>query len=607
MAHVGPAYRIGTARSSNGVPVDVYKLDSFAYERAARLLHTNMWVATCRHAVVAETLSTPPDFYWKDEQRHPSPAFAALISERWMPTAENVMNFVWTLGVVPVRLVRDGAEYVPEVVKGTLGHDYEIGTYIDDYDMRQRYVFWDLRAGSNATLARNAIGFLDNILTPTANASAIDTHRASDGERDADDPTRYVHVLSGFGYDPTPLGELRSPLSAMLRDHDYEDMMALFDARGEALRSDPALLTETAPESAGVLRDKDRIDYFRDGDATRRDSQHAFVRNDSELALVQHHQMAVYGEEAVDGAHRGSALRTGDIDRPMPLNNVFPLPVNHRLAQQTHPPARGDRVAARRMFQDMVAAAMGLPRSSLIADTGHSSTNAQVASRVVHVTVAWWRALLSRFFTYMYRASPYDVQDTKESISQQLLRYVAARSASLNGVAELPSGASPSVGDEAPMSPEEMFGKDLLSPVTVRFSVASTAAGEEVLSQLFGAYASAVIDYPAYCRQTRAHLGLANSPDRPPTKDPFSRDEKLGILRQRFAKPIKQLAAVGDRIFPDPEKEKKETEKRKAAGKPSKPAPAHKEKERDDRPTKQAKQPKAAKDVRVKRQKPDDG
>lgn len=567
-----------TVRCADGVEVSGHALDVATHARAVRLHHETAWASTLRRAVMNAVLAVKPEFFWNDKPMALTPEFRALVESRWLPACADIMDAVWTLGVVPVRLVRDvGGNLVPEVVKGRLGVDYRLATYVDSVDRRQRYIYTDA-----IDAARHEAHWRHH------HHHEHDHEHHHDGEhqhhqRDEPDSAR-VRVLSGFGYDPGSDGSLRSPIAALVAEHEFFSMLRMFDARLEARRCDASLLTETTPESAGVLKDKDRFDFYADSDRTATQAEGAFARNAAELEAMRRQQMGAFGADAVeDAARRGSAALSGDLDRPVLVDKLFPLPVGHKLVQLSHPPPRGDWVALTRMHQDVTAAAYGMPRSNLVSDTAHSQTGMMVTQRSLHATVTYWREVLSSALTQLYQIA-YAADDAEYALERRR----ASEAALGYGFSDAVDAAGPLV-DTGPtaganaLTFDEMFRSagarqrtstsgwldaDGVPTVSVRLALPSTVANDSSVSQLVGAFAIGVIDFATLYRQLRAQIGL-HTDDAVVPRDPWRAEEKLSMVHAHFGGALGALGAAGERLFPKPVEKDADGAKKKDGGKRS--------------------------------------
>lgn len=487
----------------------------------------NTIASACRRLLFDAIFRSGPEFYWKGKPIQPMHEFKKMVHQHWIPFCKRVIDWICIAGIVPITFQRlkDG-NWVPVVPDGRLGVDYDIVITMEG----DRKVFQFVRL-------RNKKGV---VIVPK-----IDTR---------------VYVKGGFGYDPLPSGELTSIVSTIIPQDYFLNRITNYTLRAEFNRSDPQIVTETVPESFGVLGKQDQYDYYGDWDKNRYEQEAKYRLNRDEIiAIIENQKTMMENAPPVPVGETGEPII--DKYKKQTIDNIFPLPVNHKLTRQNMPESRNDWVQLNRHNESLICAAYNVPRAHHIQDEGMSETSVRLAQTTLANTVNGWKTILSQICTDTYNCL-YHEDDCKMAMY------------------------SYSQVELSTMSEEELFDVTNDPRVTVGFPMVPTDTDEGMLQK----YALGMFSFDMYRQLALTSGGYpANVIDSVEgKKDPWNQQYKLQMVRSAKSQDaLQKLAGAGTVVFPvqkplGPAPENKDKDKkRKTKDSSSSSAPKKKPKEKE--------------------------
>jgi hypothetical protein len=476
-----------------------YTVDPVRYAICKSIYLNNPVAASCRRLLLAHIMNCGPEFYWKGKPLAITPEFGSIIQSFWVPFCRDVVDEIIVAGFVPVMLVKvnGGQEIVPRVLKGTMGRDYNI-------------------------MVRNTGGILTYFCVRLVSRTT--------GKPITPKIDRKVTILTGFGFDPSCDGKLTSIMNSIIEQDNFISKMYSYTLKAEYNRSNPQLITETQPESAGLGKDDLMYDYYGDWDKNKYKEEAKYRRNSDEIAQIVQMQMQAK-REMRDEMEMAIAKQTDA--------NIYPLPVGHKLAKQMLPQARSDWVEMNRHNEWLICAAMGVPRSLLIADVGtRNDGSARSVQEGFNDTVNQWKNHLSDILTEVYR-----------SIADEEDRLFAIGMYDKNELLAM---------DESKL--EELVNEPR---VTVGFPMIP----HETMDGLLQKYALGIISWEMFVQLSKAISGypsaLMRYDDSLTKKDPWNQEMKLSMLRSNAGSVLSALGIAGAVVFPELQNAKQDGDKKR--------------------------------------------
>lgn len=277
----------------------------------------------------------------------PDPHMQEIMTDFWLPFCKDMTDSVLSIGIVVVRIVtmEDGLK-VPVVIEPgacTIKMMYSFGV--------REYVALD---GQNEII-----------------------------------PDSFV--LDCFGHSPTASGLLTSVVDNLMPEIQYNNVMRGTAIIMEKKRANPVIITETVDTKTDKVEGI-QYDYYADGDMQDNSDRNKFVRNKSSVE-----QLAQQQQLYDNFFSNGEPISTGGNI----LENVVNMPLGQKIVNLPIQTGRGDIVAQRKTFQDIVCGVMGVPRSLLMSDTPHKS-DAEGTHQTFHKTVLWWKNKLQNACERVY-------------------------------------------------------------------------------------------------------------------------------------------------------------------------------------------------------------
>lgn len=301
----------------------------------------------CRNMIQHYLFCNGIGFSHRRGRIRPDPHMQEIMSDYWLPFCKDLTDSVMAIGIAVVRLIsmEDGLK-VPVIIEPgscTIKMTYSFGV--------REYVALD---GQNEQIP-------DTI------------------------------VLDCFGHSPTASGQLTSVVDNLMPEIQYNNLMRGTAMSMEQKRANPVIITETVDTKTDRVEGV-QYDYYADGDMQDNSDRNKFVRNKSSVEQLAQ-QQELY-DRFFGG---GEALSTGG----NVLDNVVNIPLGQKIVNVPHQTGRGDIVAQRKSFQDIVCGVMGVPRSLLMSDTPHKS-DAEGTHQTFHKTVLWWKNKLQNACERIY-------------------------------------------------------------------------------------------------------------------------------------------------------------------------------------------------------------
>ncbi len=502
---------------------DEVELDWAMYRRARFLHLRSSWAATNRSMIQREIFQSDPQFFWNGKAVRTVPEFQDHFNDHWIPYARGVMDEIWTLGIFAVRYVYHPEEdlVVPVLIVGGEERDYTITVRRNQRTDSIQFTFYRFISRSTGK----------KLLGPIV------------------DPN--VRVFSGFGYDPSIDGKLQSMVSTLLEKEIFLRHMSEFTLRAEYNLSNPMLVTETTPTSAGAVDlGKNKFDYYWDNDAIKENVEDRFERNKAEIELMLEQQAKFFQ----------SAMTTHDeIFTKQVKGNIYPLPVDHHLVQQQLPVRRGDWNELSQHYENVVSAAYGVARANIIADQGtRNEAGAGLVQRSFFTTISEWKRVLGRVLTLTYRAI-YNDADVKYTMNFHRGRNLVlsghdpgAGGSSTEGKGEKEKAKkkkNEKKKDIQPGGATMPWHKSGVHPrVCIKFIVVPNETQENAMVK----YALGIIDW---CMFRQVSLNIAGYPTedtdgmQDDCDDPWDQTFKLSMARTLGAAALHKLGQAGDVVF----------------------------------------------------------
>lgn len=469
-------------------------LDFSVYKLCRAVNDSSAFPSLVKRTLQNILLQTHPEFYWNGKILNPTRMFDDIIHTFWLPAARDIMDEIWTLGVVAIRLskIKPGkSDRIPVVMKNGMGTDYIITVLRDQSSGRMIYRYYRLKT--------------------------------KDGQKILNEPVedKNVHVLSGFGSDPLPSGKLTSAVATILDYEQYHALNYRFSLTALFNMSRPMLITEPAKDAAGVLTQDDMIDYYGGQDAIRERDQLAYELNESEIQHLNEQNRDYFENFYKDQEPHTNALV------PQAKRNIMPLPVGHRLVQQPTPSMRSDWREMNEIYQEIVSSAYGVPRANIMTTHGMTqSASTELASKTLAITTNNWKRRLGKIFTDVY-CLLYNLEDCKFAMGQYTTTEIKE------------------------MTKNELFEKTHKQRVTVGFPVIP----HDTMDGLIQKFALGLMDWNGFVQSSRALMGYSSTEfgESGTPEDPWNQEAKLRMFHAQSKSALSPLGGIESVVFSTPE------------------------------------------------------
>lgn len=481
------------------------ELDPVTYKKLRDIHLRTTFPPVLRGVLMNELFQSLPEFRWLGKVVQPSNWFSDIVQRYWMPFMRDVLDEIFTLGIVVVRLQKlpgsGGNHIVPVVISESMGFDYTV-VVSKEHNMK-RFTYYKLRDSKKN-------GF------PTF-------------EKPKKDPK--VYVFSGFGYDPDYSGVLNSILAGSVGQDAHIHSMYRFAMRAEFNVTNPTLITETTPESQGIIGEADRYDSYVTGDRVVQESNNKFLKDERELAQLKVHQDNYFRTLTETTGRPENPLDppTYDVFKKQQRDNMFPLPTNHKLVNQQLPsPIRGsDWETLNRVYQDTMSAVYVVPRGKVFSDTGTTGTSAATSESVEKsylTNIKKWKSVFGEILTATYRCI-YAENDCFLAMKFYTNREI-----------------------------EDMSEDQFIDTVTrPRVEVSLPIVPRENMDELLLQYVMKVIDWPTFKQLSIRVSGYSVVGEETPVsaeEDPWDDEHKMSIINTLGTKALSKTGMIGEEKFP---------------------------------------------------------
>lgn len=326
-----------------------------------------------------------------------TPAFEHMINEEWNPEAMNAMLWLLGYGVVPViGIYRWGGEraslesfVVPQFAR-VFNFDVAYIGLVEKIAVRARRGYSVAMSAVNDTLdGIETVGRYLHVPASLALRCRSDMGTRMPRVGDVDE---HVHVLTGFGYDPTPDGHLHSVMAslfgsaALYRAMSSEALRAADRANAEVPFVVPSY--QAASEVANAMREVQLLE------AVNEENQAAVAAGLANAMMRRMRRPAA-----------GGASDDGRECAPLPgCNYQLLAPGDNVLRSGVHYPALPDVLAYKEMFRTAVYEAIFRVPGSMYRSQTRRNTDHEVMEREEEDAVAYWTSLINRFLSTMLRA-----------------------------------------------------------------------------------------------------------------------------------------------------------------------------------------------------------
>ena len=283
------------------------------------------------------------------------------MDDYWMPFARKALDHILVTGLVPYILLTVEGELIPQVPSiGTFGISYSIDP-------------------------TGAVEFTGKSLDNSENETSI-------------------HILSGFGYDPTPQGRFTSIVSACVPNclfmrYIHDELLA-----SEFLKNNPVIYCESAQKEISK-EEGVAYDFYADAQEMKRLPQTTFNRSARDIMQLDSQKQAY--SNALKLVRRGentssSAQISAERNADGALDRVVPLPPGQKMVKISSSSARSDFVNILKTKQDQMAAAFGLPKSMVMQAEGGVKADHHGHHQTFRNTILFWQTTLGRMMTNVH-------------------------------------------------------------------------------------------------------------------------------------------------------------------------------------------------------------
>tara|TARA_B100001094_G_scaffold8493_2_gene7576 strand:- start:10215 stop:11666 length:1452 start_codon:yes stop_codon:yes gene_type:complete len=294
----------------------------------------------------------------KSNECNPSEVEKQELHTKWLPIAEDALDMILCIGLVPIRFEKNTNSVSAKSTK--IPYVPAIGTY--DIHIR--------------TMPNGQ------------------THYALYDKQQGMEEVKDAIIFSGFGANPRMDGTLTSIVKNLLPLMDFVAELHDCAISAEKIRSNPPVVVERK-ETTGSNENREGVDYdyYADSDALK-NNLHAQYQRDNVAVTQLQNQKRMFAAQLDGSRNTQNAFNA--------LGNLTPLPHSYKVGTTLAPNSRTDFVSVNKLAQETICAAMGVPRSMMINDSvvradveGTHSTFKQ--------TLIYWKKSLTKILTVLYR------------------------------------------------------------------------------------------------------------------------------------------------------------------------------------------------------------
>ena len=242
-----------------------------------------------------------------------------VLEDHWIPLAKKAVDLMFSIGVVPVRFIRQ---------KGGIDIPYvpAVGT-------------WDLHVITSPN-GRRRYELFDN--------------------ESKMDPVADCLILHGYGFDPMVDGSLTSLVSTLEPVARFIAELSDAAVTSERIRANPPVIIQKKDGQANrEASETIDFDYYADTDNVQKKETNHFQRDETAMKQLNRQKKmfvgALYPSRAEENAQGA-------------LQNMVPLPSSFTVGTLLEPTSRTDFVTINRMTQETICSTLGVPRSLFIND-----------------------------------------------------------------------------------------------------------------------------------------------------------------------------------------------------------------------------------------------
>jgi hypothetical protein len=346
--------------SDDGNNLNRCDVSNDAYQMCWIFHKHNPWTSMCTKAITDYLFRNGLAVYWGARPASVTREFRDILETHWISFARDVIDQIFTRGIVPIKFVEADGTVVPIVPKG----DHVIKTYVD---RNQKQVFEYHRLMSK----RNGL----RLPTPKHDKKVI--------------------VLSGYGYDPTPQGVITSVVWSLLKGSSRTERINHLMLMNDEKNSNQRITLEMP----NFLNTNDFTSgFFAAGSEIKQKASEQSQMNFYSKILEMEQNMKYNEMMSTLHGYNPKGLQSDAEKRPYHF-----LPPTGKLVDPPAPFISSDVGKLNEEQQITICAAYGVP-ISILTDTGRraqSSVQTNVETLVRSVTN--WNRILTRILTKAYQ------------------------------------------------------------------------------------------------------------------------------------------------------------------------------------------------------------
>ncbi len=459
-------------------------MDMRMYNLVTKIHRMSPYARVATDAVLNEVLRDDMQLFRDTKSIKMSVSMELYLQSKMRPFLVDCYEKIMTLGIVPYKIVKEklpNGETIFYPIVPKVEFAVAIVQHMKDYTVQYEFV---PKTRHEYTLEEKA------------------------------DPT--VRFITGWGFDPTPEGQLTSMVASGINTDVFVNMINNFTLEAESERSNPRIVTETEKIATGIddfdLMNGRAFYADRDANENRREDQFTVTEEQAQLAQANYLAYQKNVQELMIGRGRRIAdSRVKQVD--------YPLPPGQKYVRANLPTARADLRDIQVFLQEVIFSIYGYPRVMSM-ESRHGKTTQDPNKDAFSRTILKWKHILSDIATRVYDEAygPSELMDSLREKYQDRKEEV-----------------------------RKLSSKDLYSlRQQSRLRIVLPVVTNETHDVLFDKYVKGFIDYSDVMNFSRRQSGLA-SVQADEIKDPLSANERKELM----------LGGLGKR---------KETEERPASG-----------------------------------------
>ena len=325
------------------------------------------------------------------------PSFKKFYDIQYTPLKKDILDELLKCGFViitfdEIPVYKKGKlskEIVPLVVKGRLGIDYDVIVYSDPKVI-----------GSTTLQFYRLIDKEGNIIPPT--------------------PDPNVLVFTGIEGIPNANGKLTSPASKIIKDVMDITQLNYYRLSAEFIRSNPIIFTETTEQSEGALKEGDFSLTYGDATDVARSTYAKTMKNTVEIEQVYSRNATIMRNQNENLKQLQSNYGVNEQllyenQSRFHYNNLYPLPMNHKLVKQQLPDSFAHWDIAMRTFETNISNAYGVPRSIMVNDSTRTGGESAIdtVTKTFEQTISRYKKAIALILSQLYDIIYGDMDDAQ--------------------------------------------------------------------------------------------------------------------------------------------------------------------------------------------------